>query len=128
MKNTKLITRVAGTALAVTAVVGTVAATAPEASAASGFARCPKGYFCVFDNANGTGRMAYFKNGDYNLGAAPGPSGMNNTIASAWNRSGKTFRLWGKPGYKGLVLTAKPGSRFAIAKGYRHWASSVNHK
>lgn len=51
---------------------------------------CPVGWFCVWEDAGGWGRMARFQTGsddlrDFNL---------NDQISSVWNRTGKTFCTW----------------------------------
>ena len=74
-------------------------ATAAPASAATGYNRCPELRMCVFTGQNGTGAIAWFVNGDADLGDGVGPQGMNNNIESTWNRSGHTWHLYDRPGY-----------------------------
>lgn len=59
----------------------------PAQSAAAGFARCPGGSYCLFEDADGTGRMVAFQ------GASPDlrRQNLDNTASSYANNSG---RLW----------------------------------
>ncbi|GAB3444972.1 hypothetical protein GCM10027570_14750 [Streptomonospora sediminis] len=93
LKAAALAKKGAVTAMAVGALTagGTVAA-AP-ASAATGFDRCPHGYFCLFSQEFGQGTMAYFSWGSPDLAA----QGLPNGYSSAWNRSGNIVH-----GYAGL--------------------------
>jgi hypothetical protein len=96
--------------LLVSASVGAamVVAAAPPASAATGYDRCPNFRMCVFTGPNGSGAIAYFLNGDGNLGDSSGPVGMNNNIESIWNRSGHTWVLFDGVGYTGTMWTSRP--------------------
>uniref|UniRef100_UPI003F491418 peptidase inhibitor family I36 protein n=1 Tax=Actinomadura sp. CA-154981 TaxID=3240037 RepID=UPI003F491418 len=104
MKNLK--TRIAVLAAASATVFASGALTATTAQAATGWNRCPAGYFCVFDGHNGTGLMAYFQWGSPNLA----DQGMNNKTSSFWNR---TNRWWvGRDGYNysgHATFSASPG-------------------
>jgi hypothetical protein len=89
-----LITAAAAAALAcLSAGAAQAAEDAGTSDAAGGPERCPNGYVCLFDGANGTGKMAYFKQGSQNLGL----QGMDNMTSSWMNRSGVTFN--GYDGY-----------------------------
>jgi hypothetical protein len=85
-----------------------VVATAPPASAATGYDRCPYLKMCVFTGPNGSGAIAYFSTGDANLGDSVGPVGMNNDIESIWNRSGHTWALFDGVGYTGTRWVSEP--------------------
>src|SRR4051794_325061 len=61
-------------------------ATSSPASAATGWDRCPRGYMCVFENANGGGHYAYFAAGASNLANPIGGFVFNDKISSVWNR------------------------------------------
>ncbi|RYI98949.1 MAG: hypothetical protein EON52_27020 [Actinomycetales bacterium] len=86
-------------------VVGSAAAAAALAitpsQAATGYARCPAGKLCVFSGTNGSGVIGIFSTGDVDLGAAPGPSGLNNNIESVWNRSSSNFAFYPERNYNG---------------------------
>lgn len=96
--------------LLVSAAIGVamVVATAPPASAATGYARCPDLRMCVFTGPNGSGAIAYFSTGDVNLGDSVGPTGMNNNIESIWNRSGHSWALFDGTGYTGTRWVSNP--------------------
>lgn len=96
--------------LLVSAAIGAamVVATAPPASAATGYARCPDLRMCVFTGPNGSGAIAYFSTGDANLGDSVGPTGMNNNIESIWNRSGHSWALFDGTGYTGTRWVSNP--------------------
>jgi hypothetical protein len=121
----KTIMRGAAALAAVSAIGAAGIAAATPAEAATGWARCPKGDLCVFTGKNGTGTMATYKKGDYNLGDKTGPRGMNNNIESVWNRGNHYFLLWGKPGYKGADASAFPGSKGNTRPKFTNWASSI---
>jgi hypothetical protein len=105
--------------LAATAVLAVVALAAPSpAPAATGFARCPAGKFCIFTETGGNGVIAMFDYADGNLGDSVGPQGMNNNVESVYNNTaGQTWgaavdvsygcpcQLYG-PGFKGRVADA----------------------
>lgn len=102
INSVKLVLKIAVTTAAAAAMAFAVAAPAQAApnamgvvTAAGGYERCPNGYVCLFDGANGTGKMAYFQSGSQNLGL----NGMDNMTSSWWNRSGRTFN--GYDGYNG---------------------------
>jgi hypothetical protein len=65
----------------------------------TGYADCPVGWFCVWEHANGEGKMARFQTGSADLR----DFGMNDKISSAWNRlgNGKNFCTWLDINYKG---------------------------
>lgn len=94
-----------------------VVATAPSASAATGYARCPDFRMCVFTGTNGSGVIAWFSTGDADLGDSVGPVGMNNNIESIWNRSGHDWALFDGAGYTGTrwVSYAYAGHNNVIA-------------
>lgn len=115
------------TAVTIAAAGGLTASTAASADAATGFARCPKGYFCVFTRTHGHGTMAKYKHGDSNLADRNGPQGMNNNIASGWNRTGKYFGLYSGKYCRGRRLIVWPRDKGTIApKEDRNVASSID--
>lgn len=97
------------------AVVATIALGASPAQAATGWARCPSGYFCIFDGASGTGKMAYFKWGSPDLRA----QGMHNKTTSYWNRTSRYWTMY--DGFKytaGGIVGATAGWRSTIPSSY----------
>jgi hypothetical protein len=62
-------------------------ATSSPASAATGWDRCPRGYLCVFEDANGLGHYAYFAGGASNLANPIGGFVFNDKISSVWNNT-----------------------------------------
>lgn len=73
--------------LAGAAMLASVVLTGGTANAATGWNRCPAEHLCLFDGANGTGGMAWFKTGSPNLAG----QGMDNKTSSVWNRSPNWF-------------------------------------
>jgi hypothetical protein len=73
---------------------------------------------CIFSSPGGTGIVAYFSSGDYDLGDAIGPQGMNNNTESAWNRTSSTWCGWDGAGYPGgpggRLVTIDPGEQLGI--------------
>lgn len=119
----KQLARGAATVAAMAAVSAMGLAAAPHAEAATGYARCPSGHLCVFNGLNGSGRMAYYKNGDANLADGVGATGMNNNIESLWNRTGNEWKLFGRTYYNGKVIWSNRKGN--MPTGYRNWASSI---
>jgi hypothetical protein len=103
----KKITRLLGAA----AILAMVSLAAPSpAQAATGFARCPAGSFCIFTGTGGSGVMASFTYADGNLGDGVGPQGMNNNTESVFNNT--AGRYWGaaaNAGYTGAFEIYAPG-------------------
>lgn len=96
------ISSVAARAVAVTGTMAVAAAfSVVPTQAATGYARCPAGKLCVFTGTGGNGVIGIFSNGDVDLGAAPGPSGLDNNIESVWNRSGSNFAFYPERNYNG---------------------------
>jgi hypothetical protein len=98
-------------AIGMAAAVSVTVAPSP-AQAATGWARCPAGYFCVFDGANGTGHFAYFQWGSPDLRGQT----MNNKTTSYWNRTSRRWHLWDGYNYTGGVVVAQvpPSDRSTI--------------
>lgn len=90
---------------AASAVAGSVALAAP-AQAASGFDRCPAGYACFFSGTNGTGTIAYFKQGSQDLRL----QGIDNNVWSAVNKSGRDVCGYDGYNYTGQSLFGWPGN------------------
>lgn len=96
------ISSIAARAAAITGAVAAMAALSVVPSqAATGYARCPAGKLCVFTGTGGSGVIGIFSTGDVDLGAAPGPSGLNNNIESVWNRSSSNFGFYPERNYNG---------------------------
>jgi hypothetical protein len=111
----------------------TVTAGPRPAQAETGWARCPRGSFCAFTGLDGTGAMATYTRGDFNLGDATGPSGMNNNIESVWNRMDRAgfgaFNLYGRVSCEGarLHVADEPdqSGRRNLPRDWRNRASSL---
>jgi hypothetical protein len=127
VRTPKLVIRLALTIATATSVAGLSVAAASPAEAATGYSRCPKGYFCVFADTHGTGKMAKWKKGgDADLGNRHGPRGLNNNIESVWNRTGDTWVFWGKPHYQGTAVVIAPRVKSNGKPKFRNWASSLH--
>jgi hypothetical protein len=74
---------------------------AEESAPAAGWARCPHGYFCIFDGFNGTGSMAWFQFGSPDLRG----QGMNNRTSSFWNRQDTNWSLYDGFSYHGQCFS-----------------------
>ncbi len=113
--------------LAAAAVLATVSLAAPTpAPAATGFARCPAGKFCIFTETGGNGVMAMFDYADGNLGDGVGPQGMNNNVESVYNNT--AGQLWGAavdPGYVCPCQTYDPGFKGRVRDALFNKISSV---
>jgi hypothetical protein len=68
-----------------TAALGLLAGSVVPAHAATGWDRCPKGRFCLFDGDSGTGAMAVYSASQSSLGA------WDNKANSAYNRTGDPY-------------------------------------
>jgi hypothetical protein len=64
------------------------------ASAATGWDRCPKNRFCIFEHPNGQGKYAYFNGNHDNLANPIGGFNFNDKASSIWNRTAYGFGLW----------------------------------
>lgn len=62
--------------------------------AATSFAQCPSGRFCVWTNADGTGYFAKFEWGSPDLANPIGGHVFNDEISSVWNRTGYKWCLY----------------------------------
>ncbi|NKE61187.1 hypothetical protein FXN61_32205 [Lentzea sp. PSKA42] len=96
--------------------------TAP-ANAATGWARCPAGSFCIFDLPNGGGAMAWFQVGSPDLRA----QGMDNRASSWWNRNQDGFSLCDGYGSGGSnhLRSVFPGAQANAQADTDNRASSV---
>ncbi|MFW5416012.1 peptidase inhibitor family I36 protein [Nocardiopsis sp. CNT-189] len=65
-------------------------AVAAPAQAATGYDRCPHGYFCLFSGYGGSGKIGIFKYGSSDLRL----QGLDNDVHSLWNRSGRRIEGW----------------------------------
>ncbi|MEU5132145.1 peptidase inhibitor family I36 protein [Streptomyces californicus] len=114
-------------ALAAALVLSAVTVSAPAATAApaAGWSRCPAGSFCVFDGANGTGTIAWFRSGSPDLRG----QSMDNRTSSYWNRTGTVFALHDWYGYGGNCWPVWSQNQTNLESVNREWndiASSVS--
>lgn len=84
----KMLTTLGATALFLASLATSPAQATAVEPTATGWDRCPSGYFCIFDGYNGTGAMAWFKYGSPDLRG----QSMDNRASSYWNRSSN--RAW----------------------------------
>ncbi|WP_429428426.1 peptidase inhibitor family I36 protein [Nocardia sp. GAS34] len=80
------------TAAGILAAIG-VSATlcvATPAQATTGYDRCAQGYFCVFTDLNGGGKIVSFQNGSADLRL----QGVDGQIRSSWDRTTGTGEYW----------------------------------
>ncbi|WP_199487760.1 peptidase inhibitor family I36 protein [Actinomadura spongiicola] len=103
MKNIKSRIAILATATAMFCASGAIV-TSPVL-AATGWNRCPVGYYCVFDGHDGTGTMAYFKWGSPNLA----DQNMDNKVSSYWNRTTRYFGVYDGYNYTGWGLWGQKG-------------------
>lgn len=93
--------------LGMAALVTTASATTAQAGPASGdggvsitaYADCPAGWFCVWEHANGQGRMARFQSGSADLR----DFNLNDQVSSAWNRTGVNWCTYLDINYRGAT-------------------------
>ncbi len=88
-------------------------------AAATGYARCPAGYFCMFAGYDGGGGMAYFRNGSANLTA----QGMNNSASSFWNRASYAFRAYDGTYFTGYTDWVGAGAWNNLSWSDNKWSS-----
>ncbi|NUR83095.1 MAG: hypothetical protein HOY71_03300 [Nonomuraea sp.] len=105
------------------AVGGTLLATAVPAQAAARDGVCDTGEFCYYFNSNFQGSLSDFNGSVDNYNTTQptcydfkGPGAgkakcIKNSAASAWNRSGKTVRVYFNSGYTGRYQDFAPGAR-----------------
>lgn len=62
-------------------------AMAPPANAAEGWERCPDGWTCLFENYDGTGRIAMFQWGVDDIGQWN--AAFNDQASAIWNRNNR---------------------------------------
>ncbi len=133
----RLISRLAAAA-AVTALGGTVLATASPASAASRNGVCESGEFCYYFNSNNQGSLSDHAGsvGDYGTkqpscfdfkgpGAGKGKC-IKNAAASVWNRSGKTVRVYFNSNYGGGYQDFKAGAKGNLISSLKN--QNASHK
>jgi hypothetical protein len=89
-------------------------AASTPAHAATGYARCPAGYYCMFSGYNGTGTIAYFRSGTPDLRLQR----IDNAGSSEWNRSGRPVHLFVDYNYHGYAACSFPNSRGNL---WSHW-------
>lgn len=83
--------------LTAAAALGLIATTVTPAQAATGWDRCPKGKFCIFDKEDGQGSMAAYSTSQSSLGS------WDNKASSVYNRTGyHYFCLYSLSGYRYL--------------------------
>lgn len=100
MKLTGLFLATAAAAAAITA--------APTASASvTTWDACPQGEFCLFENTDGAGRYATFKNGHKYLDQM----GFEDKASSVWNRYVNPICLYEHGGYGGRSIIIKKGGK-----------------
>ncbi|MED7929115.1 SpoIID/LytB domain-containing protein [Nonomuraea sp. LP-02] len=123
VRTVRLLPRLAA-ATAAMAVGGAVLTTAASpAAAASRDGVCDTGEFCYYFNSNHQGSVSDFTGSipDYSTtqptcydfkgaGAGKGTC-IKNSAASAWNRSGKTVRVYFNTGYAGSYQDLAPGAK-----------------
>ncbi|MGV9879549.1 peptidase inhibitor family I36 protein [Streptomyces sp. NPDC003006] len=99
-----LFTLTATAGLAMSAALTAPAAVADSAAietdvSINAYADCPVGWFCVWEHADGQGRMARFQSGTPHLGNY----NLNDQVSSAWNRTGRTFCTYVDINYSGAT-------------------------
>lgn len=115
-------------ALACAALGGSLLAAPASAAPVSitAYSDCPAGRLCVWTGLGGTGAIGIFRTGDANLGDSVGPRGLNNTIESAWNRTGSDWCFYDGANYSGAFLgPTTPGSRGNLKTEYRNRITSL---
>jgi hypothetical protein len=93
----------------------------PEAGAATGYARCPNGYFCIFAEPNGGGTIAYFKYGSQDLRKQH----IDNAASSYWNRASVGFSLCDDYNYIGYLGPVWQGTQGNMSPETDNRTSSV---
>lgn len=97
------------------------AATTVNAQAATGYDRCPSGYFCIFSGLDGQGTIAYFQYGSNNLAQ----QGIDNAASSTWNRHAQAFALCDGYNKVGQLWDVFQGAKTNLAASVDNRASSV---
>ncbi|NUR83096.1 MAG: peptidoglycan DD-metalloendopeptidase family protein [Nonomuraea sp.] len=112
-----------GTILSAMVIGGSLFATASPAQAAARDGVCDTGEFCYYFNSNFQGSLSDFNGSVDNYNTTQptcydfkGPGAgkakcIKNSAASAWNRSGKTVRVYFNSGYTGKYQDFAPGAR-----------------
>jgi Peptidase inhibitor family I36 len=93
----------------------------PSAQAATGYARCPAGYFCLFADPNGYGTMAYFRFGSPDLRGQH----IDNAASSAWDRSNEAFSFCDGYNYTDYFWTFFPNAQGNLEPANDNRASSI---
>jgi hypothetical protein len=89
------------------------------------YSDCPAARMCIWNNLNGGRPWGYFAVGDANLGAAPGPSGLNNNTESAWNRTSQYWCFYDGANYTSLLGHIPPGVQGNLDAQYRNRITSL---
>jgi hypothetical protein len=89
---------------------------------------CPDNRLCVWTGNNGTGARAVFANGDVNLNAAPGPSGMNNNISSYRNNTDRNWSFHDGVNYNGRTRYAQPRTYGYVGDAMDNETSSIKKR
>ncbi len=92
---------------------------------ATAFSDCPAARMCIFNNLNGGHPWGYFAVGDANLGAAPGPSGLNNNAESGYNRTGQVWCFYDGANYTSLLGVIDPGQQGNFRPEVRNKVTSL---
>ncbi|GAA1661505.1 hypothetical protein GCM10009733_068990 [Nonomuraea maheshkhaliensis] len=121
-RTARLISRL-GAASVAAALGGTLLAAGAPASAAARDGVCQSGEFCYYFNSNNKGSVSDFTTSvanydtkqptcyDYKGPGAGKGKCIKNAAASAWNRSGKTVRVYFNSGYSGTYQDFAPGAK-----------------
>jgi hypothetical protein len=86
----------------------------PAVPASAAWSSCPAGKFCVWTGRDGAGVMATFSVGDADLSSSPGPSGMNNNIRSAYNKTSTRWCLYSGRNYSGTRFSVPSYNRYNV--------------
>lgn len=89
--------RRAHAAACITLMALTVSPVSPAMAAPAGWENCPVDHFCVWEGADGTGRIIYYRHGSTNVRK----QGFAGGAQSAWNRTGDTWCIYNYGSYWG---------------------------
>ncbi|KJK43045.1 hypothetical protein UK23_34720 [Lentzea aerocolonigenes] len=128
----KTMTVLAGAAFAAALVSIPASAAAPVSPmgeqsdvSVTAYSDCPAARMCIFNNLNGGRPWGYFAVGDANLGAAPGPSGLNNNAESGYNRTSQVWCFYDGAGYTNILGYMNPGDQYNFATDKRNKVTSL---
>lgn len=128
----KTLMALAGAAFAASLVTTPASASSvPEISEPSGdvsaaaYSDCPAARMCIWTGLNGTGAIGIFAVGDANLGAAPGPSGLNNNAESMMNRTSQRWCHYDGANYTALMAAGGPGGGANMLTQFRNRITSL---